>query len=121
MVDDDDLLRELVAKNLYILVANCAGLATGGTVGELFGEREELVQAVTEDVLAIQRVLADHPFDEKEARRTLERAVASDPDHGARGRSAPARLKRALAHAAEHGIDVPRLQQLADDHLDVVD
>ena len=121
VIEDEKLLEALVAKNLYILVANCAGLATGGTVGELFRDHRELVDAVTGEVMAIQRKLADHPFDEAEALRTMERAVASDPDHGARGRSAPARLKRALAHAAELGVATPKLQELADEHLDVVD
>ena len=118
MIDDDRLLRELVAKNLYILVANCAGLASGGTVGELFEEHSELVGTVTDEVLAIQKALADHPFDEREALRMMERAVASDPEHGARGRSAPDRLKRALAHARELGLETPALQRLAEQHLE---
>lgn len=117
VVEDAALVPALVAKNLYILVANCAGLETGGTVGELFANHRPLVDEVAAEVLAIQRALVDRPIDEREVMRVVERAVAADPEHGAKGRSAPARLKRALAHAEAHGLDVPRLRALADAHL----
>lgn len=118
MVEDDALLPALVAKNLYILVANCAGLETGGTVGDLFENHRPLVDAVAGEVLAIQKALVGRPLgNESEILRIVERAVASDPEHGAKGRSAPARLKRAIAQADEHGIDVPKLKALAEAHL----
>ncbi len=117
VVEDSELVPALVAKNLYILVANCAGLETGGTVGELFEKHRPLVDAVAAEVLAIQKALVGQPIDDREAMRMVERAVASDPEHGAKGRSAPARLERAIAHAEEHGIDVPKLKALADEHI----
>jgi len=117
VVEDDALVPALVAKNLYILIANLAGLETGGTVGDLFENHRPLVDAVAAEVLAIQKALVGRPFEERELMRMVERAVASDPDHGAKGRSAPARLKRAIAHADELGIEVPKLKALADAHL----
>lgn len=117
MVEDSKLVPALVAKNLYILVANCAGLETGGTVGDLFENHRPLVDAVAAEVLAIQKALVTQPIDDREVMRMVERAVASDPEHGAKGRSAPARLKRAIAHAEEHGVEVPKLKALADAHL----
>ncbi|MBT8438632.1 MAG: hypothetical protein KJO91_02815, partial [Gammaproteobacteria bacterium] len=36
--NDEQLLFELVVKNLYILTSNIAGLKTGGTVGELWSD-----------------------------------------------------------------------------------
>lgn len=80
MVEDDALLPALVAKNLYILVANCAGLETGGTVGDLFENHRPLVDAVAGEVLAIQKALVGRPLgNESEILRIVERAVASDP------------------------------------------
>jgi ketopantoate reductase len=117
MVEDSELVPALVAKNLYILVANCAGLETGGTVGELFENHRPLVDAVAAEVLAIQKALVTEEIDDREVMRMVERAVASDPEHGAKGRSAPARLKRAIAHAEEHGVEVPKLKALAEAHL----
>lgn len=116
-IEDEALIPALVAKNLYILVANCAGLETGGTVGELFEEHRPLVDAVMKEILAIQTAMADRPLDEGEIVRMVERAVASDPDHGAKGRSAPERLRRAIANAEVHDVDVPKLRELADAHL----
>jgi hypothetical protein len=40
-------------------------------------------------------------------------AFDGDPDHGCTGRSAPARLARALAHADTFGLAVPTLRSLA--------
>jgi hypothetical protein len=43
----------------------------------------------------------------------MEEAIAGDPEHKATGRSAPARLARALRHAALAGIDTPRMAEIA--------
>jgi hypothetical protein len=40
-------------------------------------------------------------------------AFAADPEHGATGRSAPLRLRRALDHAAAAGIEVPAMAEIA--------
>jgi len=118
VLEDDALVPALVAKNVYILVSNCAGLETGGTVGDLFENHRPLVDEIAAEVLAIQRALLGRPLkEESEILRVVERAVASDPAHGAKGRSAPARLKRAIALAAEHHVAVPRLNALARTHL----
>ena len=129
VIPEEQLPAALVAKNLYILVANIAGLAADAdgsgatTVGTLVGDHPQLVRSVGEDVLALQQaLLADlpaserpveaMPLDRAAAWATFERAVAADPDHGARGRSAPARLARALAHAERLGIQVPTLARI---------
>jgi len=43
-IPPNELLYELVRKNLYILTINIAGLKTGGTVGELWGKHRETVK-----------------------------------------------------------------------------
>ncbi len=108
-----ELTFELVAKNLYILVANIAGLETGGTVGELWSDHRDLATAVAADVLAVQQALVGHPLPETELLAHLERAFGADPDHGAKGRSAPARLERVLRYADDHGLEVPTLRRIA--------
>ena len=40
-------------------------------------------------------------------------AFEGDPAHKCMGRSAPARLKRALEHAAAHGLETPALKRIA--------
>ncbi len=108
-----ELTFELVAKNLYILVANIAGLETGGTVGGLWADHRELAQAVADDVLAVQEALVGEPLPRARLLDHLAAAFAADPEHGATGRSAPARLARAIGHAHEHGIGAPTLRRIA--------
>lgn len=44
----------------------------------------------------------------------LDEAFAGDPNHQCMGRSAPARLKRALNLAEQHNLTLPKLQSIAE-------
>jgi ketopantoate reductase len=109
----DALLHALVAKNLYILTTNLAGLEVGGTVGDLWAHHRPLAQEVAREVLALQgaRVGRNLPGDALVA--DMAEAFAADPAHQCTGRSAPARLRRCLDQAEAHGVEVPRLRGLA--------
>lgn len=112
-VDEPTLAAALVVKNLYILTANVAGLAASGSVGELWAEHRELAEGVARDVLALQRQMTAAALpDDDVLLAGMAAAFDADPGHGARGRSAPARLARALAHAERLGVDVPRLRAI---------
>ncbi len=110
---EGELLFELVLKNLYILTTNIAGLEAGGTVGELWREHRELAQAVAEEVIALQERLTGQTFDHRALIDAMLEAFEGDPDHRCTGRSAPARLERALEHGRREGIDLPTLAQIA--------
>lgn len=112
-VPDTELVPTLVAKNLYILVSNLAGLRVGGTVGELWGRHRDLALAVAQDVLALQEAMLGGSVDRGRALAAMAEAFAADPEHAAMGRSAPRRLSRALRHADELGVEVPTLRSLA--------
>ncbi len=116
ITSSEQIVDELVAKNLYILVANIAGLETGGTVAELWDGHRDLATAVGDEVLAIQDYLVGSPVDHEAAYHKMIEAFEGDPDHGTTGRSAPKRLARALAHAADADIDVPTLERIARAH-----
>lgn len=118
VTDESRQLLEMVAKNLYILTANLAGLDAGGTVGELWSDHRDLAEAVAADVFDIQEALVGHPVDRTAVTARMVEAFDGDPDHGTTGRSAPARLARAIGHADEFGLEVPTLRGLADRHLD---
>ena len=111
--DADELLWELVRKNLYILTTNIAGLETGGDVGTLWRDRRALAEAVAADVMDVQEWLAARRFDREAMLAGFVEAVGADPAHGCAGRSAPARLERALKHADEAGLAVPTLRRIA--------
>lgn len=110
----DELLFELVLKNLYILVSNIAGLKTGGTVSGLWSDHEPFARKVAADVIDLQESLTGATFDRERLIEAMVEAFRGDPDHNCMGRSAPQRLARALAHADRLGIEVPTLRAIAD-------
>ncbi len=109
----DDLLFELVLKNLYIVTTNVAGLETGGNVGELWSQHREIAAAVADEVIGIQQVLTGRRFDADQLIRAMVDAFDGDPEHICMGRSAPARLRRALQQAEQHGLSVPTMTAIA--------
>lgn len=111
--DADVLAFELVRKNIYILTTNIAGMRVGGTVGELWERHQDLVEAVMDEILAIQEALTGGRFVRAALLVGLEEAIRADPSHQCMGRSAPVRLKRALAHAESYGIATPTLRAIA--------
>ncbi len=113
LANESELLFELVLKNVYIVTTNCAGLATGGTVSELWARHRELAEGVAREVIGIQGFLVDQSLPADELIEGMLRAFAGDPDHKCMGRSAPSRLARALRQADDAGLEVPRLRQIA--------
>lgn len=113
----DELEYELVRKNLYILTTNIAGLEAGGDVQQLETQHPDLMQAVANDVLDIQDWLTHQKQDRKRLMQGLSEAFAGDPQHKCMGRSAPARLARALGFASEAGIKADKLHSIAKTHL----
>jgi len=109
---EDALLFELVLKNLYILTTNIAGLEAGGDVRELWLNHNDLACEVAGDVLDIQEYLSGQKLDRHALIEGMLRAFDGDPNHGCMGRSAPARLARALAIADEAGLEVPSLRRI---------
>jgi ketopantoate reductase len=108
-----DMLNELVIKNVYIVTTNCAGLVTGGTVSELWANHRELAEAVAREVIQIQESLTGQSLSPDALIQGMLTAFDGDPDHGCMGRSAPARLQRALQQADAAGLAVPHLREIA--------
>ena len=109
-----ELLFELVVKNVYIVTTNCAGLITGGTVSQLRDQHHDLAQDVAHEVIRIQESLTGTRFDADQVMDAMLAAFDGDPEHRCTGRSAPARLARALQQAESAGIDTPVLRMIAD-------
>jgi hypothetical protein len=112
----EPLVHALAAKNLYILTANIGGLATGAdTVGELWREHRVTAEAHFDEIFSVQRHLAAAELPRDELLHDVLDAVAADPDHKAKGRTARARLLRTLEHARTAALSTPRLAELAGD------
>ena len=110
---DEDLLFELVLKNLYILTINIAGLEVGGTVRELWGQHQSLAKDITNDVLDIQFDLIEQKLDRGRLIEGMVKAFAGDWDHKCLGRTAPARLERVVQQADAAGLAVKTLKKIS--------
>ncbi|MCG6897723.1 MAG: hypothetical protein LJE61_05375 [Thiocapsa sp.] len=113
LADADALVFELVLKNLYILTTNIAGLRTGGTVATLWSRHRDLAESVGHEVIDIQEALTGHRFDRQTLFAAMALAFEGDPEHACMGRSAPARLARAIRNGEAYGLDLPVLRAIA--------
>jgi hypothetical protein len=112
----EQLLFELVRKNVYILTTNIAGLKAGGTVSQLWSQHQAFARQVASEVMDIQDALTGFAHDREKLIAGMLEAFDGDPEHGCTGRSAPVRLARALEHADVHGLSVPTLRALSTRH-----
>lgn len=110
--NEEQLLNELVLKNLYIITTNVAGLKVGGNVGKLWENHQQLVRDIANDVIDIQEWLTGKTFDRDVLLAKMVKCFEGDPDHQCMGRSAPARLERALTQAEEAGLPAPALKSI---------
>jgi hypothetical protein len=113
VADMNAMLWELVRKNVYILTTNIAGLVTGGTVEELWRDHESLAREVANEVIDLQEWLTGRTFDRERLIQGMLEGFAGDPAHKCMGRSAPARLARALELADRAKLAVPTLRRIA--------
>lgn len=111
----EELVFELVVKNVYILTTNIAGLKTGGTVSQLWQQHQPVARAVALEVITLQEKLTGQTFDAEKLIQSMLVAFEGDPDHNCMGRSAPARLERALQLASQHQLTLPTLESIAKD------
>lgn len=113
LASEDELLEELVIKNVYILTSNIAGLKVGGTVGELWQRHRALAEQLAHEVIDIQEWLNARSLPRAHLIAGMVAAFDGDPEHRCMGRSAPARLQRALKLADEAGLEVPGMRAIA--------
>jgi ketopantoate reductase len=110
---EQKLLFELVLKNVYILTTNIAGLKTGGNVGELWSQQQSLTRRIATEVIQLQEKLTGETLDADALISGMVHAFEGDFEHQCMGRSAPARLKRALQQAEANGLRLEMLEEIA--------
>lgn len=112
-VDDaDEMLEELVIKNVYILTTNIAGLETGSDVEHLWNNHQQLARDIAADVIALQEAKVGRSFDQQRLIDGMVRGFDGDPQHQCMGRSAPQRLERALQQARELSLSMPTIESV---------
>ena len=112
IADEDELLYELVRKNVYILTTNIAGLITGGNVETLWNDHREIATTVANEVIDIQQWLTKTTFDRDRLLAGFVEGIEGDRAHMCMGRSAPGRLTRALGFADKAGLEVKKLREI---------
>ncbi|WP_127476027.1 hypothetical protein [Sulfurivermis fontis] len=111
----EELTFELVRKNVYILTTNIAGLAlpAGTDVDALWNQHQALAREVADEVMDIQFRLIGAELPRDRLITGMVEGIEGDLRHKCMGRSAPARLARALQHADQFGLAVPKLREIA--------
>ena len=110
-----ELEDELVLKNVYILTTNIAGLVCGGTVETLWKENLLLAREVANEVMDIQSWLVGKKLDRTKLFSGFKEAIDGDLNHQCMGRSANARLARAISLANEAKLKVTKIREIAAD------
>ena len=115
----DDLLYELVRKNVFVLTINVAGLmlAEGTTTATLWERHQDLAVAVANDVIDVQQHLTNVTFDRQRLIDGLIEGINGHPNHKCKGRSARGRLERVIAVADEAGLKIHRIRKILADTL----
>jgi len=108
----DELLLELVVKNVFVYMINICGLKTGGTTGTLWAEHNELARRVAGEIIELQEAITKTNFSRRELMAGVAEGVAGDPEHNCMGRSAPARLIRFLAMADQAGTNADTVRSI---------
>lgn len=107
-----EMLFELVLKNVYILTTHLCGLEVGGTVGQLWNQHQELARQIADEIIELQEGLTGKTLDRDALIEAMVKAFEGDPQHPCRSGSARARLSRALERADALGLKVPTLRRL---------
>jgi len=110
----DDLVFELVRKNVFVFTINIAGLILGDgtTTSMLWQKHENLARDVTNDIIALQEFVTERAFPRDRLIEGFLAGIKGDPDHKCKGRSAPGRLARAMEIADQGGIKIPTIRDI---------
>lgn len=110
--DEVDLLYELTRKTLYILTVNICGLSCAVTVSELWEQHQSLARGVAMEIILILEFLCGQKLPAEQLIKGMVEGIYDCPHRNCLGRSAYARLKRALKYAREANIEVPQLSTI---------
>lgn len=110
-----ELAQALVDKYTFILTINALGVASDRTLGVWLQEDPALVAALCHESALLGQALAEVPVDTARAGEATREGMAALAAVPARGRTAPARLARALGHARRLGLALPALGRIANE------
>jgi ketopantoate reductase len=112
-----ELGQALVDKFAFILTINALGLVENKTLGQWLNDDTKRVQALAQEAALLGAAHLEGAVDEAKAQAAVEAGMNALSHYPARGRTASARVEKALADAVRLGVPVPELTNLATQHL----
>ncbi len=111
----DDMVIELVVKNIFVFTINICGLVLpeGTTSSMLWEKDQELALAVADNIIDIQEFITGKTFARGRLIEGLQKGLYGDPRHPCKGRSAQGRLERILGVADQKGLEIKAIRELA--------
>ncbi len=103
---------ELALKYAYILTMNLAGLLGGERIADLLDRHADTTEAIANEVVELVERLARETLPREDLLHEVFAHLEKARAHKAGGRSAPQRLRRALARADRLRLEVPHLRRL---------
>jgi hypothetical protein len=111
---EDELVFELVLKNVFVCTINIAGLILPGgtTTSTLWQKHQKLALDVADDVIDVQEFVTGKTFSRDRLREGLVAGIKGDPNHRCRGRAAPGRLTRVVKIADEADLQISMIRDI---------
>ena len=113
---EDELLFELVVKNVFVITINIAGFETGGTTGILWSDHNQLARKVANDVIDLQEWITGTTFARDRLIAGMVEGINGAPDHKCMGRAAPGRLERVIDLANKANLKIPKIREIHKKH-----
>jgi hypothetical protein len=112
LANENELLYELVLKNVFVLTINIAGLVLeeGTTTEVLWTRHKEFARTIADEVIDVQERLTQTDFPRDQLIDGLAEGVYGDPQHKCKGRAAQGRLRRVLEIADQAHLEIPRIR-----------
>jgi hypothetical protein len=110
--NETELLYELARKSLYILTVNICGLVANVSVSDLWHHHQNLARTVAKEAINLLEWLCGQKLPTERLINGMVEGIEDCPHRNCLGRSAQARLKRALDHAATAKIETPKMQEI---------
>lgn len=114
LAGEDELVFELVLKNVFVFTINIAGLILeeGTTTSTLWQKHQQLARDIANEIIDIQQSLTGASFARDRVIEGFIEGIKGDPAHKCKGRAAPERLTRAVKLANEADLKIPTIRDI---------
>jgi hypothetical protein len=114
LTGEDELVFELVLKNVFVFTINIAGLVLeeGTTTSTLWQKHRKLALDVADNVIDLQEHATGQTFSRERLKEGLLAGIEGDPNHRCKGRSAHGRLTRMVRFADDAGLKIQAIRDI---------